>query len=56
VIGASLHEHDIYKLVYYAAFVIIFQIGWASVQISHLSLIPDLTDDESEVAGLNGYR
>lgn len=56
VLGASVNEHDVYKLVYYSAFVIIFQIGWASVQISHLSLIPDLTDDESEVSGLNGYR
>ena len=31
------------QIVYYSSFIIIFQFGWASVQISHLSLIPDLT-------------
>ncbi|KAL8598136.1 hypothetical protein ACOMHN_030422 [Nucella lapillus] len=56
VIGASENTSDLALFVYYAAFVIIFQIGWASVQISHLSLIPELTSDKSEVAGLNGWR
>lgn len=56
VIGASATTSDLSLFVYYAAFVIIFQIGWASVQISHLSLIPELTSDKSEVAGLNGWR
>ncbi|KAK7496875.1 hypothetical protein BaRGS_00011855 [Batillaria attramentaria] len=50
------HTSDFGVFVYYAAFVIIFQIGWASVQISHLSLIPELTSDNSEIAGLNGWR
>ncbi|KAK7116671.1 major facilitator superfamily domain-containing protein 12-like isoform X2 [Littorina saxatilis] len=56
VIGATTQTEDYALFVYYAAFVIIFQIGWASVQISHLSLIPDLTQCQSEVAGLNGWR
>ncbi|XP_076444080.1 major facilitator superfamily domain-containing protein 12-like [Babylonia areolata] len=56
VIGADENTSDLALFVYYAAFVIIFQIGWASVQISHLSLIPELTSDKSEVAGLNGWR
>ena len=54
--GATSTTPDYALFIYYAAFVVIFQIGWASVQISHLSLIPELTSDESEVAGLNGWR
>ena len=30
------------QLIYYSLFVIIFQFGWASVQISHLALIPSM--------------
>ena len=44
------------QIVYYSAFIIIFQIGWAAVQISHLSLIPDLTPISSERVGLNAFR
>lgn len=43
-------------LVYYSPFVILFQFGWASTQIAHLSLIPELTDDENERVGLNAIR
>lgn len=43
-------------MVYYAAFIIIFQFGWAAVQISHLSLIPDLTPTDSERAILTAIR
>lgn len=31
------------QMLYYSPLVTIFQIGWAAVQIAHLSLIPDLT-------------
>ena len=31
------------QLVYYIAFVVIFQFGWAATQISHLSMIPVMT-------------
>ncbi|XP_076336059.1 major facilitator superfamily domain-containing protein 12-like isoform X1 [Tachypleus tridentatus] len=48
--------HEGAQLVYYAAFIIIFQFGWASVQISHLSLIPDLTPVSSERVELNSLR
>ena len=41
---------------YFAIPICIFQFGWASVQISHLSLIPELTEDESERVGLNAIR
>ncbi|XP_065197424.1 major facilitator superfamily domain-containing protein 12-like [Sycon ciliatum] len=41
---------------YYCCFVVVFQFGWASVQISHLSLIPQLTHDSLEQVSLNGLR
>lgn len=44
------------QMVYYSAFIIIFQFGWAAVQISHLSLIPDLTPVSSERVELNAWR
>ena len=44
------------KIIYFAVPISIFQFGWASVQISHLSLIPELTSDESERVGLNAIR
>ena len=44
------------KFVYYAAFIVLFQFGWAASQISHLSLIPELTDDDNEKCGLTSIR
>lgn len=44
------------KLVYYSAFVIVFQFGWAATQIAHLSLIPDITFKESQRVELNAIR
>lgn len=41
---------------YYTPFVVIFQFGWASTQISHLALIPELTSDEHEKTSLNAIR
>lgn len=41
---------------YYVPFIVIFQFGWASTQISHLSLIPELTDNENEKVTLNAIR
>lgn len=43
-------------MIYYAPFIVIFQFGWASTQISHLSLIPSLSKDEHEKVGLNSIR
>lgn len=45
-----------YQMVYFSIFIIIFQFGWAAVQISHLSLIPDLTPSSNERIGLNSLR
>lgn len=55
-IGCSQRTHQWAQLIYYAAFVTIFQFGWASVQISHLSLIPDLTPSDLERTALTAIR
>ena len=44
------------QMVYYSAFIIIFQFGWAAVQISHLAMIPDLTSCENEYTLLTSIR
>lgn len=44
------------QFVYYAAFIAIFQFGWAATQISHLSLISDLTPISSERVELTAFR
>jgi len=41
---------------YYAAFIIVFQAGWAIVQISHLALIPDLAPTQQGRAELTAIR
>ena len=44
------------QLIYYSAFAIVFQFGWASMQISHLALIPGLTSSQNERTGLTAIR
>ena len=44
------------QMVYYAAFAVVFQFGWASVQISHLALIPSLSHNQNERTGLTALR
>uniref|UniRef100_A0AAY4D741 Major facilitator superfamily domain containing 12 n=1 Tax=Denticeps clupeoides TaxID=299321 RepID=A0AAY4D741_9TELE len=41
---------------YFIPFIIIFQFGWASTQISHLSLIPELVSSEHDKVELTAYR
>ena len=43
-------------MIYYSAFIVVFQFGWAGVQISHLSLITDLTGDEDTRTLLTSVR
>jgi len=43
-------------LVWACFFVVLFQIGWASTQVAHLSLIPELTPDCNERDFLNSAR
>lgn len=45
-----------YSFYYYIPFIVVFQIGWASVQISHLALIPFLTTSNKQRADLNSKR
>ncbi|XP_034002741.1 major facilitator superfamily domain-containing protein 12 isoform X3 [Trematomus bernacchii] len=44
------------QILYFSPFIIIFQIGWAATQISHLSLIPGLVSSESDRVELTAYR
>ena len=44
------------QMVYFIAFVVIFQFGWAATQISHLSMIPVLTACEEERNSLTSRR
>jgi len=44
------------QVIYYSAFAVIFQFGWASCQISHLALIPALADEPSQRTGLTTVR
>ncbi|ESO09125.1 hypothetical protein HELRODRAFT_110029 [Helobdella robusta] len=50
------NAEDWAKFIYYSPFVILFQFGWAAVQIAHMTLVTELTPDESERVGLNSYR
>lgn len=48
-------SHQWAQLIYYAAFVVIFQFGWAAVQISHLSLVPELTPISTSIPFVIGF-
>lgn len=49
-------SHKSAQIFYYCIFIVIFQFGWASVQISHLSLIPELTPNEHDRTKLTAVR
>ncbi|XP_038072925.1 major facilitator superfamily domain-containing protein 12-like [Patiria miniata] len=53
---ATEHASQWAELLYFAPFIVIFQFGWASTQISHLSLIPELTNVAAERVALNAIR
>ncbi|KPJ16640.1 putative MFS-type transporter C19orf28 [Papilio machaon] len=54
-IGCSM-AHKWAQMYYFASFILIFQIGWAAVQISHLSLIPELAEDPHVRTHLTAIR
>ncbi|XP_028035124.1 major facilitator superfamily domain-containing protein 12-like [Bombyx mandarina] len=54
-VGCSL-THRWAQMYYFAAFIVIFQIEWAAVQISHLSLIPELAQDDHTRTHLTAIR
>lgn len=41
---------------YLAFMIVLFQCGWATVQISHLSILPELASNEKERSELNAIR
>ncbi len=55
-LGCSADTTHAVQAVYYSAFIIIFQFGWATTQISHLSMIPDLSPMISERGTLTSFR
>lgn len=55
-LGCTSDTSPIAQLVYYSSFIVIFQFGWAAVQIAHLSLIPDLTACSDERTEINAWR
>ena len=44
------------KIIYYVPFIVVFQFGWATTQISHLALIPELSECRIEKVTLNAIR
>jgi Na+/melibiose symporter-like transporter len=49
-------EGEMAVTAYYSAFVVLFQFGWATTQISHLSMIPDITSNEKSRMALTSIR
>ncbi|KAI6217818.1 hypothetical protein M3Y99_01749900 [Aphelenchoides fujianensis] len=45
-----------WQILWFAAFIFLFQCGWASVQISHLAMIPELSSCASTRVSMNSYR
>ncbi|VDM64030.1 unnamed protein product [Angiostrongylus costaricensis] len=45
-----------YKVVWFTPFIMLFQFGWASVQISHLALLPELSSFDSTRTTMNSLR
>ncbi|XP_070499463.1 major facilitator superfamily domain-containing protein 12-like [Chironomus tepperi] len=44
------------KIFYFSAVIALFQCGWATVQISHLAIIPEYSNSEKERSELNAVR
>jgi Na+/melibiose symporter-like transporter len=44
------------SIVYFAFMIIFFQCGWATVQVSHLAIIPEMATNEKERSELNAIR
>eukprot|EP00475_Leptophrys_vorax_P042986 TRINITY_DN8134_c0_g1_i5.p1 TRINITY_DN8134_c0_g1~~TRINITY_DN8134_c0_g1_i5.p1 ORF type:complete len:535 (-),score=105.50 TRINITY_DN8134_c0_g1_i5:116-1720(-) len=53
----SIREMSIrYQITYYAVAASLFNVGWAAVQVSHMSLVPELSKVGTERVGLNSAR
>ena len=44
------------KLIFYLTFPSIFNVAWASVQVSHMSLVPSISSSRSRRDQLNSLR
>lgn len=55
-IGCSVNTPEYAQFIYYVPFVVVFQCGWATTQINHLALIPELALDRAEKVNLNAIR
>ncbi|XP_010365590.1 major facilitator superfamily domain-containing protein 12 isoform X3 [Rhinopithecus roxellana] len=55
-LGCGVATPEWAALLYYGPFIVIFQFGWASTQISHLSLIPELVTNDHEKVELTALR
>jgi Na+/melibiose symporter-like transporter len=49
-------DDQAYQLQYYSVVIIAFQFAWASTQVSHLALVPELTLVPTERVVLNSIR
>ena len=58
ILGTAAEEEadSIPVVVYYSIAAALFNVGWASVQVSHMSLIPELTSCENVRVVLNSVR
>lgn len=54
--GSNAFRHLTFHLVFYVVVIALFQMAWAMVQVSHVSLITDLTSVQDERVALNAYR
>jgi Na+/melibiose symporter-like transporter len=50
------HSSRYALVIYYVPFIVVFQFGWAATQISHLALIPELSECKIEKVTLNAIR
>lgn len=55
-VGCSSVTPQWASVTYFIPFIIIFQFGWAAIQISHLALIPELVTCEHARVELTAYR
>ncbi|PAA69218.1 hypothetical protein BOX15_Mlig025185g1 [Macrostomum lignano] len=55
-IPCAPHADEWARLIYYGPLIALFQFGWAAVQNSHLSLIPQLAETDTERTRLNSIR
>ncbi|XP_072298062.1 major facilitator superfamily domain-containing protein 12-like [Eucyclogobius newberryi] len=55
-LGCSPQTPQWVSVLYFVPFIVVFQFGWAAVQISHLSLIPELVRCEDAKVELTAFR